>query len=211
MKPKLKGSEIRRLRRVAEEMHEPDKDYRRASNYDFFLYLLLVFFVAFSVRTFIGEPIRVDGNSMYPTLHDGERMVVEKITYLTQQPRRGDIIVCYYPGYTVSCVKRVIGVPGDYVYIEDGDVYVNNVKLEEDYIPEDIYGVMQERVIKQGTVFVMGDNRNHSSDSRDPDVGDIPYEKIVGRAILVAWPIDSFRTLERVDYPGVGSRPLEFW
>lgn len=201
MKKPLARAEVNKLKRVAEHMHESDRDYRRASNYDFFIYLLLVFFVAFCIRTFVGEPIRVDGNSMHPTLLHQERMVIEKLSYYAHPPRRGDIIVCYYPGYTVSCVKRVIGLPGDTVSIENGQVYINDAPLDESaYWNDEIYSTMVRHTVKENCVFVMGDNRNHSTDSRDPDVGDIPYEKIVGRAFLVAWPISEWRAISPQTY-----------
>lgn len=202
MKYGLKRREIYALKRMADDLHEDDRSYRRASNYDFFLYLLLVFLVAFSVRTFVAEPILVEGDSMLPTLHDGERVIVVRSAYYVREPQRGDIIVCYYPGYTVSCVKRVIGLPGEYVLIDNGKVYVNGNPVDESmYWDGDIRAGMVGHVVQQGTVFVMGDNRNESLDSRSPDVGDIPYNKIVGKVISVAWPIKNWRNIETVTYP----------
>lgn len=196
MKAKLSGSDIGRLKKAAEELHETDRDYRRASNFDFTVYLLLVFLVAFSVRTFVGEPIRVDGSSMHPTLLDNERMVIEKITYYTRTPKRGEIIVCYYPGYTISCVKRVVGLPGETVSVLDGKLYINGNPLDEStYWDGDIYGGMQPFTVREGHVFVVGDNRNHSSDSRDSAIGDIAFDQILGRAICVMWPFENVRSL----------------
>lgn len=202
MKHGLKRGEVAKLRRIAENMHMDDRDYRRASNYDFFIYLMLVFLVAFSVRTFIGEPLRVDGDSMWPTLQDGERMIVDRAAYYVKEPERGDIIICYYPGYDVSCVKRVVGLPGDYVLIEDGKIYINGNEIDEgEYWRGDIRLGMQGRVVKYNHVFVVGDNRNYSLDSRSMDIGDIPYQKIVGKVVFIMWPPGEMRVVEHVDFP----------
>ncbi|MDL2235281.1 signal peptidase I [Christensenellaceae bacterium OttesenSCG-928-L17] len=190
----ISAHDKRNLKKAAEILHDADRDYRRASNFDFFVLLLLVVLVALSVREFIAEPFRVDGPSMYPTLVDGERMVVEKLSYTVREPRHGEIIVCYYPGYTVSCVKRVIGVPGDTVSIIDGRLYINGVELDEsDYWNDYIHGGIVPHIVPEGSVFVVGDNRNRSTDSRNPDIGDIPYHKIEGRVVAVAWPVEVAR------------------
>ncbi len=189
------------LRKRAEELHAKDAHYRRAMNADFVLYLLIVVFLALSVRLFIGEPVLIEGDSMYPTLHNGERIVVEKLTYTVREPARGDIVVCFYPGHAVSRVKRIIGLPGERVAIRNGAVYIDGGQLvERAYWSDTIYGDMEERLVPEGCVFVMGDNRNHSTDSREVSVGFIPYEKILGRAVVVFWPPDAARTVRHVSY-----------
>ncbi len=197
----LNKKDVETLRRAAEELHNQDKEYRRFMNWDFFLYLLTVLLVAFSIRAFVAEPIVVDGESMYPTLMDHEYMLVEKLSYYVERPERGDIIVCYYPGFTVSCVKRVIGLPGDEIYVWDGEVYVNGEPLNESaYWDDYVRGNMAPQVVPENTVFVMGDNRNVSGDSRDPSVGPIPYEKVVGRTVAVLWPLDEMRAVHHIRY-----------
>lgn len=187
------------LRKLAEELHAKDAHYRRAMNADFVIYLLVVLLVAFSIRLFVGEPVLIEGESMYPTLHNGERVVLEKLTYYVQEPARGDIVVCFYPGHAVSRVKRVVGLPGERVAIKYGAVYINGGQLDERaYWNGEIFGDMEERLVPEGAVFVMGDNRNHSTDSRELSVGFIPYEKILGRAVLVFWPPDNARTVRHV-------------
>ncbi len=197
----LSQKHLNALRQNAEDLHSRDRDYRRDANIGFFIYLLTVLLIAFGIRTFIGEPIRVDGDSMYPTLRNGEQMIVEKLSYYVSPPERGDIIVCYYPGFTISCVKRVIGLPGDTICVSHGDVSINGEPLDESaYWDDRIRGNMDPLVVPEGTVFVMGDNRNNSSDSREESVGPIPFEKIVGKVVYVMWPLDSLRAVRHVDY-----------
>ncbi len=157
--------------------------------------------VALVIRAFFVEPIRVDGDSMLPTLIDGEHMVVEKLSYWTRGPARGEIIICFYPGYTESCVKRVIGLPGDAICVRNGRIYVNGEALDESsYWTGDIIGEMEPVTVGEKEVFVVGDNRNSSKDSRAPSVGCIPYNKIVGRVTAVIWPLSEFKKISKVDY-----------
>lgn len=174
---------------------------RFVRNVDFFLYICMVVLLALSVRLFVCEPIRVDGDSMDPTLIDGEHMLVEKVSYWFEQPARGQIIICYYPGYTESCVKRVVGLPGERVRVQNGAVYINDEALDESaYWTAALNGEMQERLVGEKEVFVMGDNRNFSRDSRREDVGNIPYAKIVGRVRAVIWPMERYRPIEQVNF-----------
>lgn len=125
------GDELRRLIKAADRLHLRDKGYRRASNRAFVLSLALIVIIAAALKMFVAEPTLVDGGSMTPTLRDGERILVEKITYLFSTPRRGDIVICHYPGYFQYCVKRVIGLPGETVSIQDGYVHINGRPLDE--------------------------------------------------------------------------------
>ena len=196
MRNKLTVSEKNALRREAEALHDADREYRRASNFDFFALLLLVVIMAFAVRDFIIEPFRVDGISMFPTLIHNERMAVEKLSYTFREPKQGEIIVCYYPGYKESCVKRVIALPGDTIAVMDGAIYVNGILLDESaYWDDTIYGGIPPHIVPEDHVFVVGDNRNNSSDSRNPDIGDIPFYKIEGRVVFVVWPFATMRPL----------------
>ena len=193
--------QIRYLRDRAEEQYENMRGSRAYRNVEFFIYILIVVLTALSIRSFLAEPIRVDGDSMIPTLINNEDMLVEKVGYWFNDPIRGDMVICYYPGYTESCVKRVIGLPGETVSITGGLIYINGVALDEsDYWSGEIVGDMDPVTVGAREVFVVGDNRNGSKDSRNPAVGCIPYAKVVGRVIAVVWPFDSFRTFERVSY-----------
>ena len=146
--------ELRILRGISEEQTEKMKGTRFWRNLDFLLYLFLVVVLAFGVRKYLVEPVRVDGVSMAPTLVDGEHMLVEKASYWFQSPARGEIIICYYPGYTESCVKRVIGLPGETVQIEGGVVYINGAPLDErDYWNDTIAGDYPAYTVPEGMVF----------------------------------------------------------
>lgn len=193
--------ELRILRGISEEQTEKMKGTRFWRNLDFLLYLFLVVVLAFGVRNYLVEPVRVDGVSMASTLVDGEHMLVEKASYWFRTPARGEIIICYYPGYTESCVKRVIGLPGETVQIEGGIVYINGAPLDErDYWNDTIAGDYPAYTVPEGMVFVIGDNRNNSKDSRNASVGAIPPEKVVGRVLGVLWPLDRARLLSEVKY-----------
>ena len=195
-------SQIRYLRDRAEDQYENMRGSRSFRNVSFLLYIALVVLVALTVRSFIAEPIRVDGVSMVPTLMHNEDMLVEKMSYWFSDPQRGDIIICYYPGYTESCVKRVIGLPGETVEVRDGAFYINGTVLDESaYWDGQIVGDMDPVVIGTRQVFVVGDNRNGSKDSRNPSVGAIPYAKVVGRVVAVAYPVDKMHSIDRVVYP----------
>lgn len=175
---------------------------RTFRNVEFLLYIALIVLVALTIRMFIAEPIRVDGDSMIPTLVDNEDMFVEKMTYWTTDPQRGDIIICFYPGYTESCVKRVIGLPGETVEVKDGAIYIDGKVLDESaYWTGTIIGDMNPVTVGEREVFVCGDNRNGSKDSRNSSVGCIPYAKVVGRVVAVVFPFDNFRAFSRVTYP----------
>ena len=174
---------------------------RSFRNVEFLLYIALVVLIALSIRTFIAEPIRVDGDSMIPTLIHNEDMLVEKMTYWFSDPQRGDIIICFYPGYTESCVKRVIGLPGETVEVRDGVFYINGNALDESaYWNDTIIGDMNPVTVGAREVFVVGDNRNGGKDSRNPSVGCIPYAKVVGRVVAVVYPFNEFETISRVTY-----------
>ena len=178
------------------------KGARYWRNLDFLLYLLMVVMAALAIRSFLFEPIRVDGSSMIPTLTDGEHMFVEKLSYWTRPPARGEIIICFYPGYTESCVKRVIGLPGETVRVENGVVFIDGEPLrEDDYWRDIIYEDFAGATVGEKEVFVMGDNRNGSKDSRSASVGCIPYRKIVGHVRAVIWPFRSVRAIKGVSYP----------
>ncbi|MPM69841.1 hypothetical protein SDC9_116789 [bioreactor metagenome] len=194
-------SQIRYLREHAEDQYENMRGSRSFRNGEFLLYIVVVVLVALTIRSFIAEPIRVDGDSMVPTLVHNEDMFVEKMSYWFNDPLRGDIVICFYPGYTESCVKRIIGLPGETVSIQGGAIYINGKQLDESaYWTGEIIGDMDPVTVGKREVFVVGDNRNGSKDSRNPSVGCIPYAKVVGRVIAVVYPFDEFETVSRVTY-----------
>ena len=146
------------------------------------------------IVTFGFQVARVEGESMAPTLEDQDRLIVNKLAYRLGPPRRGDIVMLYYPrNPDKSFVKRVIAEEGDAVKIEDGRVYVNDVPMADDFVPEDYRSHEDQppKVIEEGYYFVMGDHRNNSSDSRH--WGEVPKKYIIGRVQLRWWPLQNAR------------------
>ena len=189
----LSKKELGKFRDAREELHKKDEPYRRAANSDFIIYLLTLMAVAIFIRTFIFEPVQCIGISMYPTLVGGEGMFTEKLTYTVSAPQRDDIIICRYPYHTEKCVKRVIAVPGDRINISDGAIYLNGERLDESaywsgYIED---SEMPEVTVPERSLFVVGDNRNNSGDSRH--VGFIPYWQVKGKVRAVMTPFSQAR------------------
>ena len=146
------------------------------------------------IVTFGFQVARVDGLSMAPTLEDHDRLIVNKLVYELGDPRPGDIVMLYYPlNPEKMFVKRVIASEGDVVRIVDGHVYVNDIPLHDDYVPEQFrsHDDWGPTVIQQGYYFVMGDHRNNSSDSRH--WGQVPKKYIVGKVKVRWWPLQDAR------------------
>jgi len=192
------------------------------------LLLALIIFVA--VRALVLN-FRVDGNSMVPNLHNEEMLLVnrnvymhfdlnkwmnyipgvdrdgERIMYPFHPPERGDIIVFNPPlSSEKPYIKRVIGVPGDTVEVrQDGYVYVNDAQVEESYIQGPITECQQRTcdpvVVPEGEIYVLGDNRRNSSDSRI--FGTVPIDNIIGKAWLTYWPLDDFGLVPHEEYPNI--------
>ena len=146
------------------------------------------------IVTFGFQVARVEGQSMAPTLEDQDRLIVNKLAYRIGEPRRGDIVMLYYPlNPEKSFVKRVIAEEGDTVRIVDGRVYVNDVPLQDDYVPAEFrsHDDWGPQVIPEGYDFVMGDHRNNSSDSRH--WGMVPKKYIIGKVQIRWWPVPTAR------------------
>ncbi len=163
------------------------------------IYILTVICVTYLIVTYVGQRTKVSGPSMEATLHDGDNLIVDKISYRFRDPERFEIIVFPYQyAEDTFYIKRIIGMPGDTLQIIDGYVYINGELLEEDVygkelIDETKKGIADEPVVLgEDEYFVMGDNRNHSSDSRDPSVGVLNRDQLVGRAWLRIYPFESF-------------------
>ncbi len=164
-----------------------------------FLETIVVSLAIFAVvYIFLFQPHQVDGQSMEPNFHNGEYILTDKISYRIHEPKRGDVIVFHSPqDENVDFIKRIIGIPGDQIRLAGGYIYLNGVKLAEEYINEP-GNVLPGRFLRDGAeveipsgqYFVMGDNRNHSSDSRD--WGLLSLNGIVGRAFFRYWPLSQF-------------------
>jgi signal peptidase I len=151
---------------------------------------LLLSVVLFFLINAVSARIRIDGSSMEPNLHHGEFVIVSKINYRFGEPERGDVVVFDFPrNITQEYIKRVIGLPGEHIVVEDGNVYVNEIILSEPYlIMEPQYE--GEWVVPEDTLFVLGDNRNNSSDSHT--WGIVPMNNVIGEALVVYWPPSSW-------------------
>ncbi len=168
---------------------------------DWLVSIIVAVALAFCIRTFIVEPYMVEGSSMYPTLVNHERLLVNKFTYFINDPQKGEIIVFRYPkDQSRDFIKRVIATAGDTVEMRSGSVLVNGSRIEENYTwKEDPKGPnmsdFRKSVVPEGHIFVLGDNRNNSEDSRFADVGFVPLDLVKGKASLVFWPLDAGRML----------------
>lgn len=171
------------------------------------LYLLIIFAVIFFIIKFIGQRTIVDGSSMESTLQNGDNLIIDKISYRFKEPERYDIIVFPYQYQeNTDYIKRIIGLPGETIYIDtDGKIYINGEILEEDYGAEKIKdaGLASSPIILgDDEYFVMGDNRNHSEDSRFIDVGLIKRKDIIGKAWVRIYPFNRICSLGH-DYHGI--------
>jgi signal peptidase I len=185
------------IENVAPEPEQPlSKTWMR-----FFLDLIetvLLAAILFLLINGISARVRVQGFSMVPSLQDGEFVLVNRLAYRLGQPQRGDIIVFHHPTQQnqEDLIKRVIGLPGDEVKVENGAVYVNGIRLKETYInAEPAY--TDQRVVPEGSLYVLGDNRNSSSDSHA--WGFVPYKDVVGTAVLIYWPIKELALVQHID------------
>jgi len=148
--------------------------------------------IAFIIITFIGQVTVVKGASMEPTLHNNERLIANKISYRFETPERGEIII-FRPPLEIkrNYIKRIIGIPGDKIEIANGEIYLNDKKLEEPYVKNRSYENMPPTIVPDDSFFVLGDNRPNSSDSRY--WGFVPRKNVVGRAWIVFWPLNRIR------------------
>ena len=179
-----------------EEKDEKEKPFWR-DILEMVLYFAAVFLLAFLIVTFVGQRTVVEGSSMSPTLSDGDNLIVDKITYRFSDPKRFDVVVFpYQHAKRTYYIKRIIGLPGEEVLIDtEGNIYINGQILEEDYGAEVILNQGRADIpIKLGDdeYFVLGDNRNNSSDSRDFMVGNIKRKDLIGRAFMRIYPFKDF-------------------
>ncbi len=164
------------------------------------LYVGLVVLISILIVTFVGQRTIVDGNSMNPTLQNGDNLIVDKLSYRFGDPQRFDIIIFPYQyKENTNYIKRIIGLPGETVQIDySGNIYINGEILEEDYGLETILNpgnAAEPITLGPDEYFVMGDNRNNSEDSRFSDVGPIKRENIIGKAWVRIYPFNKIHTL----------------
>lgn len=158
----------------------------------------LVFLIAFLIRYFLIQPFVIEGYSMEPNFHNNEYILVDMISYHFKQPQRGDIIVFKFPQKpSVSYIKRIIGIPEDCIEVKGGQTYLNDHLLDESYLAANTptlvggqNGLDYKKCLGSNDFFVMGDNREHSSDSREWGV--VPRSNIIGKTWLIIYPIQFF-------------------
>ena len=168
---------------------------------EFAIYIILILGCVFWVPEHVIQRTVVNGESMENTLHTGESLLVEKVSYRFNDPQRYDIIVFYPEGRDVDeyYVKRIFGLPGETIQITGNDIYINGEKIEDGFAKNgmDDPGIAAEPLtLADDEYFVLGDNRMVSLDSRDPDLGPIKAEDIAGHVILRIWPLKKFGTLK---------------
>jgi signal peptidase I len=151
-----------------------------------FLQTIIIAGLLFLVVNLLTARIRVEGDSMEPTLHNNEFVVVNKLAYQWDEPKRGDIVVFRFPlDPERRFVKRIVGLPGDFIQVEDGTLFVDGTPLDEPYVAA-APRYSGDWVVGPDEVFVLGDNRNNSSDSQN--WGNLPLADIIGKAEIVYWP-----------------------
>lgn len=159
------------------------------------MYLIVIVILTSTIITYVGQRTLVSGSSMEPMFQDGDNLIIDKLSYRFNAPERYDIIVFPYKYQEdVYYIKRIIGMPGDTIQVHDGEVYINDFLLEESFgnEPMETAGLASEPILLgDNEYFVLGDNRNHSSDSRDPGVGILTKKDIIGKAWVRIWPISS--------------------
>ena len=156
--------------------------------------IFLAVVLAVIIRLFFFQVTVVEGKSMYPTIDNHERLIVNKAVFYLKEPEKGDIIVFNFSARR-DFIKRIVALEGDEVKIEGGRLYVNRRLVEESYISSGAMMDFGPVIIPEGHAFVLGDNRGDSMDSRDPAVGFISLERIKGKALLVFWPPFNIRLL----------------
>lgn len=164
------------------------------------LYLLVIVLLTWVIVTFVGQRTKVDGHSMEPTLSDGDNLIVDKLSYRFRDPERYDIIVFpYQHAENTYYIKRIIGLPGETVQVIDGYMYINGKKLDEHYgaeVMEDP-GIAAEPIkLGDDEYFVLGDNRNHSSDGRVASVGVLTRDMLIGRAWVRIYPFNKIGVIK---------------
>lgn len=194
--------------------------------------VILALLLAFVIKTFLVQAFYIPSGSMIPALEVGDRVLVEKVSYRFREPERGEIIVFQRPGAErvragvagqvrsfleglglaqpdadIDLIKRVIGLPGETVEVDAGVVKVNGQRLDEPYARPETR-TFPPTVVPDGQLFMMGDNRMNSQDSRFEELGTIPLDNVVGRAMVILWPPTRATTSLDRDYPQVGEQSL---
>jgi signal peptidase I len=198
-----RAAEYERLRTGVNVEPEPLPDSRTTSFFQWLLETLLLVAIAvllaITIRATVAEAFEVPSESMEPTIMTNDRILAEKVTPHWQEPRVGEVVVIKNPiGGKTPFVKRVVALPGQTVDLREGAVYVDGERLNEPYthgLPSFPLTLDMPQTVPEGSIWVMGDNRTNSGDSRD--FGPVPISTIIGRAVCVYWPLQEVRGLAR--------------
>ena len=179
---------------VQTESQQPD-DWKRFA-LDLLETIILAVVLYFGINA-ISARVRVDGLSMNPTLQNGEYVLVSRLSYMTGEPQRGDIIVFSFPvDQSQDLIKRVIGLPGETITIRNNEVLIDGMKLQEPYIAQSpVYS--GEWTVGEGQLFVLGDNRNDSKDSHQ--WGLLPKDNVIGKAMVIYWPPSEWKLVNHTE------------
>lgn len=169
------------------------------------IYFIVIVIIFLLLQHFVGQHIEVNGSSMENTLSHKDHLILEKVSYHFGEPTRYDIVV-FRPYMTEEkeekyYIKRLIGMPGDRIQVIEGEIYINDEILPESYSTEAIkdsrYGIAKEEIVlDEDEYFLMGDNRNNSTDSRDKSIGPVKRDAIIGRAWVRIWPLSKFEIID---------------
>ena len=193
-----------RAKKEKKEIDEKER-FTKKDVLEILFFISLVILFTFLIVTFVAQRTVVEGNSMNPTLKNGDNLIVSKITYKVKDPERFDIIVFpFRESKDTNYIKRIIGLPGETVQIDrEGNIYINQKKLEENYGAETIKypGIAAEPItLGDDEYFVLGDNRNDSKDSRFSDVGNIKRSSIIGKAVFRLYPFNKMHVINHDFY-----------
>lgn len=167
------------------------------------IYFIVVVIIFLLLQYFVGQHIEVNGSSMENTLSHKDHLILEKVSYRFGDPTRFDIVVFrpYETEEDTYYIKRVMGLPGEKIQVIEGQIYINDEVLQEDYGTEVIndcrFGIAKEEIVlEKDEYFLIGDNRNNSTDSRDESIGPVKRDAIIGRAWVRVWPLSKFEVLD---------------
>ncbi len=186
---------------AANQEREARRVRARKETREWIVSIAVALIAVFLIRSFLFTIIRVDGDSMKETLHNGERLIVTVLDVKMNGVQRDDVVICHYPGRTgllgmkENFVKRVVGVAGDKIVMLNGETYINGERVDEPFVAYPSPLIDGAWDVPEGYVFVCGDNRANSHDSRASDVGFIATSEIVGKVRLVMWPISAWRVV----------------
>jgi signal peptidase I len=183
-----------------DQTQSPKKNVVRGAIIEILQTLVLAVILYFGIDAVFAR-VRVINISMQPTFYEGDVLLVNKLAYKLGKMHTGDVVIFHNPSFLEEdYIKRLIGKPGDTVKAEGGKIYVNGVALDEPYLAQPPY-YLGEWVVPADSVFVLGDNRNSSSDSHS--WGFVPVDDLVGKALLVYWPLRAVKIIQQPVYPGL--------